>query len=64
MFVARSFRELHTKLHAVGFKTNMGPDDAGVLQLYYTRSGGYYIGMYVEFRTFPLRVEQGHSHVL
>lgn len=24
---------------------NMGPDNAGVLQLYWTRGGGYYIGM-------------------
>lgn len=31
-------------LAKVGFKTNLGVDGAGIIQLLYARAGGYYIG--------------------
>lgn len=45
-------------LAKVGFKTNLGGDDAGLVQLLYTRAGGYYIGkstkMVVDVRVLTL----------
>lgn len=32
-------------LAKVGFKTNLGPEGAGLLQLLLRRGGGYYVGM-------------------
>ena len=40
-------REIHDKLRSAGFRLNLGPENAGLTQLFLGRGGGYYIGMYL-----------------
>ncbi|PCH37057.1 FAD/NAD(P)-binding domain-containing protein [Wolfiporia cocos MD-104 SS10] len=42
-FAATIDRDLLEDLNRVGFRTNCGPDNAGVLPLWYCRAGGYFI---------------------
>lgn len=44
-----SFSDLLSQLAKVGFKTNLGPENSGIMQLFLRRVGGYYIGAYLRF---------------
>lgn len=68
--LAPKYREIQDGLAKVGFKTNLGLDGAGIIQLLNARAGGYYIGKFLEddgrhTSSHPLDIDTGTSkHII
>lgn len=48
-FVATLDKDILDPLHKIGFRTNLGYDDTGIIPMVLDKCGGYYFGMFLIF---------------